>query len=471
MPMIRYAYAAVQPSRLYEGGWDRVRVAAKQSRMDRNLVTQASEILNEDFDPKKYLLTHCTIVASVDTYAPKGSKVGAATVDGKSVVRKTAAYRIKPECDQFINNNIDSWARPVLLKSFETFRGGHNFLEHVQKEELSKGRLLDAVARDIGPSIYIDLLVATSRKHTELVSSIEAGELTTLSMGCSIDGSTCTKCGHWAADETEMCEHVRYEKGNVFYDDEGVRHRVAELCGDESLEPTGGVQFIEASWVKVPAFRGATMRNVIEIATAAQSDKVARRLGEVLTAPAPFYSIGRSVAASVRTASEDPFGGGAEPSAEEPAAPESNSKDLDALEEEIRGHIMERVRKKLKDQISQSDLKESILPSDAPNDGIVKQAARTYRAALGDVVSTARTGSELMGRVARINARAGVSVPGNLYRVALQVGATSHHDDLEAYLAACRVSLGRSPTGTEARTLIRLSALLTAFHRSVARRK
>lgn len=206
MPFLRYANArVVKTTNLNNGGWDNIRVASGKVRADRNLVTQASKILGSEFDPSKYLLTHATIVASVDTVAVPGDKIGSLVVGGKKVVRKTASYRVKPECDIYINNNLDAFSRPVLLKSYPTFIGGHSFLEHVQIEELSKGRILDAVARDIGDSLYVDILVANDRKHTQLIEDIESGRISTLSMGCSIDGSICTKCGNWAADETEMC--------------------------------------------------------------------------------------------------------------------------------------------------------------------------------------------------------------------------------------------------------------------------
>lgn len=462
MPMIRYARAAVQPTRLYEGGWDRVRVAARQNRSDRSLVESASKILKRDFDPKEYLLTHCTLVASVDTYAPAGAKAGETEFEGKKVVRKTARFRIKPECDEFINNNLDSWARPVLLKSYKTLVGAHNFLEHVQLEELSKGRILDAVARDIGPSVYVDILVATERKHVELVRDIESGRLNTLSMGCSISGSTCTQCGHWAADDTEMCPHVRFLKGNVFYDEQGQKHRVAELCGDESIEPTGGVEFIEGSWVEVPAFGGARLRNIIEVSSGTPSvrRKVKRQLEAahadrvpVLGAQAPRK------AASARTAEEDPFG--EEPAAEEePMAPEPEKDPLQSLEDEISTAVLDRVKSRLKKNLEKDKLETGLLPSDAPNDTMVKQAARVYRAALADLVYTSTSPRTFLGRLARLNHRSGVFVPGTLYRVALQVGPKSLHPSLEGFLAACRVALKRPPTPAEAKTLIRLAALL-----------
>jgi len=139
----------------------------------------------------------------------------------------------------------------------------HN-CEHVQIEEQSKGRIIDAAARDIGDSIYVDILIATDRRHASLIRDIESGRMGTMSMGCSVTETQCTKCGNVAADETEMCEHIKYAKGNYEYDSHGNKYRVAELCGHTTLDPTGGVTFIEASWVAVPAFQGAVMRNVLE---------------------------------------------------------------------------------------------------------------------------------------------------------------------------------------------------------------
>lgn len=212
MPMVKYARASIvhpgvgmSPERSFNR-WQKVR---KASRRDGNvsvdLIGQASEIFDAPFDPSKYLLTHATIVASVDVYQPPGVKLGSVVDEGFQVNRKYGDFRIKPESDRYINNNLDAWSRPVLLKSYKTFIGGHNFVEHVQIEDLSKGRIIDAAARDIGESVYVDILIATDRQHRDLVTALESGKMSTLSMGCTIDGSICTKCGHWAADETEMC--------------------------------------------------------------------------------------------------------------------------------------------------------------------------------------------------------------------------------------------------------------------------
>ena len=148
----------------------------------------------------------------------------------------------------------------------------HN-CEHVQIPALSKGKVIDAVLREIpigkdtaGKDVttyYVDILVATDRKHTDLIRKIESGETSKLSMGCLITFSVCSKCGNRAVDETQACSCVKYEKNNYFYDQNGVRRRVAELCGHFS-EPES-VRFIDASWVKNPAFTGAVLRNVVDV--------------------------------------------------------------------------------------------------------------------------------------------------------------------------------------------------------------
>ena len=218
MPFVKYARATVVKPHVSKDTWGSIRTASHATKLSGNLIEQATDIFNEKFSPDKYLLTHATIVASVDTYDVSNVKMGSVTEDGFRVNRRFANFRIKPECDKFINNNLDSWDRDVLLKSYRTFVGAHNFVEHVQIEDLSRGRIIDACARDIGDSVYIDILVATDRKHEDLVKAIESGKMASMSMGCTVDFTVCTKCGHVAADETEMCKHVRYEKGNVFYD-------------------------------------------------------------------------------------------------------------------------------------------------------------------------------------------------------------------------------------------------------------
>jgi hypothetical protein len=127
----------------------------------------------QKYNTKDYLFTHDTACCSV------------ATEDN--------GYWIKPACFELINANGNAWTNPVLLGSFKTFIGGDNFLEHMQIPSLSKGKILDAIIRPVkhhsdkynedADIYYVDILIATNRKHTNLISRIESGELSTLSMG------------------------------------------------------------------------------------------------------------------------------------------------------------------------------------------------------------------------------------------------------------------------------------------------
>ena len=599
--MFRYARAFAQHPRVREGAWDRVRVAGSKDRLDRSLVDVASKILNAPFDPSRYLLTHATIVASVDTVDVPNVRVGKTTENGRVVNRKTSKYRVSAETDKYINNNHDAWSREVLLKSYGTFIGGHNFLEHVQVEDLSKGRIIDAVARDIGDSVYVDILIATDRKHSELIRDIESGKLSTLSMGCflpgtrvsladgtriaiedvqpgdrvlthlgrsrevlnkqirggrwsvrkieavgvpstitatevhpffvrrsdghleevlakdlkvgdllsfpggesstpitsieagtyegwvhdmeveedhsyvvegvavhncSIDGSVCTKCGNWAADETEMCEHIRFAKGNVFYDESGQRQRIAELCGDESLDPTGGVTFIEASWVEVPAFRGAVARNVISLSSN-DTSRTAQQLASVVsTLPPKVDRSGRAKAAAFE-GSEEP----AEdtPSEEAPAKP-SGPAGFSDLEESIRNQILENVRTRL-----QNDLAGGSKDSAGANDSVVHSAAlrrarkaaksQMYAAAVRTLLASSETDFGFIRRLARLNREAGVFLPDSVYTTPLRVGALGKFRTVEEYLGACARISGARFSGSEKKTLVRLGTLLRTFQR------
>ena len=88
----------------------------------------------ENIDLNDYLLSHCTIISSVD-------------------VEKDIDYYITPETEIGVNSNNDCCERELLLNSYKTFIGGYNFLEHKQIKELNKGFIVDAVARDIGKFI------------------------------------------------------------------------------------------------------------------------------------------------------------------------------------------------------------------------------------------------------------------------------------------------------------------------------
>lgn len=361
----------------------------------------------------------------------------------------------------------------------------HN-CEHVQVEELSKGRIIDAVARDIGDSVYTDILIATNRKHASLIKDIESGKMGTLSMGCSVTETQCTKCGNVAADETEMCEHVRYAKGNYEFDSQGRKYRIAELCGHHTLDPTGGVTFIEASWVAVPAFQGAVMRNILnpeqvssgahdkvrailaspppEWTNEGEMEKAARLQTPTVNPPVDVSDEQRIRSEFTRLGQFPPMPGmeGGEPGAEEAKDPLEELEDK--LEKSILDRVRKRIEKKLRGEEEEADTDTGELAV-STNENINHQAAMKRRAALVNgaeaIIRIARSDIELLDGLARLHESHGIKISRALYRAVLRAGSTDGQPSLEKYLSRCAEVLGRKPTTGEAKTMVRLGRILS----------
>ena len=271
----RYAKAIVSQRNVAFDEWMETLRNQNEGAVPKDHVHRIAKNVLRKCDPKQYLLSHATIVASVDTYAPKNVKLGRQMNSGVQIDVRWPNFRVKPECHDIINNNGDAWERSLLLSTYRTFIGAHNYLEHIQLPELSKGFIVDAIARDLGKTSYIDILVATDRKHKQLVTDIQSGKIDSMSMGCISLFTICSRCGNVAADDAQICPCVSYMgKHAKFVDEEGVEQVVCELIGHVSVPNSN--QFIEASWVGNPAFRGAVRRNILNPDEA----KLAAKLGE-----------------------------------------------------------------------------------------------------------------------------------------------------------------------------------------------
>jgi len=497
MAFLKQANAMVVHPRVSGRGWDRTRRVATSGATSQNLTDQAREILGGSLDPDRYLFTHCTIVASVDTESPPDVKLGKIKEASSSrmIDRRYPDFLIKQACADFINNNGDSWARPVLMASYPTFIGGHNFQEHVQIEEKSKGRIIDAVARDIGDSVYVDILVATHRKHGSLVTDIESGKMGTLSMGCTTDFTICSQCGHFAVDETELCDHIRHAKLNTFLDDHGKKRVIAELCGHvdytENDEAPGGVRFIEASWVAVPAFPGAVMRNIMQAPEG--TGKSDSELRAILASPPQFWS-DRAMAKAASLHQGFDFGGGDEGgdagdagaagAAETPKEDSAPFKDLeDQLYALVKGKVQKRIEEELREKSTEKAL-DSLPSSDAPNDSIIKEgfasptrsrskvvaagltrqaASDRYKVALNTLVRVASSDIALVEGVATTNHVYGVRVAREVYRTALKVGAIHRYPSPESFMQSCVKRMGRKLSSAELRVVVRVGTMLSRW--------
>lgn len=278
MAMLKFGHAAVATPVVCPGKWVDKKVAP-------NRVKVAKEVIAK-YDPSQWLLSHASIMASVD-------------VDLADPKDKKSDYLIKPEYSIFVNNNGDSWERELLRAASKSFLGADNYIEHCQISELSKGKVIDVALREVPfikdqdgkdlTTLYVDILIATNRKHKDIVDKISSGEYCALSMGCQIQFSICTQCGRKIEDETQACKDIRYFKHNTYYDKNGIKRIVAELCGHKS-DPDS-CKFIDASWVRKPAFEGAVLRNILNMGDTASQD-VGDKIQKAVAFPSFEYAPG-----------------------------------------------------------------------------------------------------------------------------------------------------------------------------------
>lgn len=440
--------------------------------------SRIAKVVSSEFSPDQYLLSHATIVASVDVQDGTG-KLGRSLEGGFELDRKYQDYLVTPETAQFVNNNGDCWSRQCLLNTYKTFIGGQNFVEHLQIPEMSKGTIVDAVARDIGPSVYVDILVATARKHTQLIEAINGGQVNAMSMGCTVAYCICTQCGNVAVDETQMCSHSRYMKRQFFVDAQGQKRIIAELCGHAS-DPDS-VKFIEASWVANPAFTGAVLRSILSDEEARTLDN---RIQVAFSLPKQEMDLSHFLKAARALKGFGFDQGGQESAQQAPAAP---SEPVDPVADAVR-KLEDHVRTKVLDEINNRiDPKPAHIPDPAAGENtLVKQASRSpyWRRVARQIGSTVknpaqarktfqgvllqrhhgwnalRTANYTKNEVLAVSRYVDLVNQGSragdldLYRTLIAVGGLNAYPDSAGFLAACRRVLGRNLSQGDIDTLV-----------------
>jgi intein/homing endonuclease len=419
-------------------------------------------------------------------------------------------------------HNSDCWERSLLLSTYRTFIGAPNYLEHIQIPELSKGFIVDAIARDLGNTCYVDILVATDRKHQILVRDIMAGNISALSMGCISLFTCCNRCGNVASDDTQLCPCIMYDgKGSKFADEEGVEHRLGELIGHVSVPNSN--TFIEASWVRNPAFKGAVRRNFLNddmAASVAFSDALTRGEAVMLRRSMDPLPTGIPLAASTRVAEEQDQSqsrGGDEPAfgkpadapggqgpdddgkkkddgAEDdvppigdpaPAAPSGSDK-MQGLVDKAQELLLEGIVKGLGDKLapkpedvptatpslSDSDMNETLLATSSRGPASVAAVAKRFsgNAALIRFYAATRR-SILSNRVTGLTPRdlivfswihdtvRSAAMPAALYQAAMNTGPSSDFPSERSYVAACKVRVGRALSAPEQKFFVRIGRI------------
>lgn len=224
----------------------------------KNLTPQNTQKVVCEIDLDNYVYIHTTIMASIDL--DPGSD-----------------HFITRETEKYINTNGDAWPRDELLKDYHTFvDSGVVYVEHDQNPERAKGKVLDAIARDMGDTVLIDLLFCVDKRHGDLVRNIETGIANAVSMGCTTKYTVCSICGNIAHDEKEYCTHVKRQKNQMIRCEDGVYRKACELCYANT--------FYDCSIVANPAFAGAVFRRLVaadQISAKLFSNLLCKKIGSL----------------------------------------------------------------------------------------------------------------------------------------------------------------------------------------------
>jgi hypothetical protein len=157
------------------------------------------------------------------------------------------------------NMNGDGFPFQELQASYQTFRGKGNFLDHKSDDiRMIRGLVIDAYLNN--EDQCVECLIAVDRvSHPQLARHIETGVVNSVSMGTRVGFSNCSVCANVARTEDDYCNHIKSYKGMKF--GALVNNAAHKFGGWPVHEVNHELEFIELSWVSVPAFKEA---NVLE---------------------------------------------------------------------------------------------------------------------------------------------------------------------------------------------------------------
>ena len=167
------------------------------------------------------------------------------------------------------NGNFDFFPRKELESSYSSFISRNIFLDHNSESSLySIGKIIDAVPVDDKESgeFYIELVGKIDRTlHPEICRKIETGELNSTSMGCSVDESICSVCGHVLhSDADEKCNHMGMNLGKQFPAEVDIpEYSIKKGDMVPCFSINKGIVFNEDSIVGVPADPTAVIKTVL----------------------------------------------------------------------------------------------------------------------------------------------------------------------------------------------------------------
>jgi len=167
-----------------------------------------------------------------------------------------------------VNKNNDGWPAEELAKSYKTFLGRPNFIDHNNDDvRRTRGVIIDShlivddektaaldpyystAPQEHLPPTSVEILIEVDAKtFPELAKEIRSGRISATSMGANIERSVCSVCKNEATAPSQYCAHVQ-QKGATFE----IESDTGEKTHKKAYEDCYGVNFFEDSFVFDPA--------------------------------------------------------------------------------------------------------------------------------------------------------------------------------------------------------------------------
>lgn len=175
-------------------------------------------------------------------------------------------FKAKAIAADEVNSNGDYFPKDELLKSYATFVGVPFYTNHENQDiTKAKGKLIHAEWNDKDNSAYVVGFV-DREAYPGICRGIEQDYMTGVSMGCSVEYSTCSICNNRAANVDEYCTHIKFKKGRKFSGSakDVITGETKKFDNAAVFERNYGIRFIELSGVGDPACRSCRIEGVFD---------------------------------------------------------------------------------------------------------------------------------------------------------------------------------------------------------------
>lgn len=172
-----------------------------------------------------------------------------------------------------INQNFDGWPSEELKRAAHTFVGKPVFVNHENFDpNQARGVVVASRYVENGNDKYIEVVQEIDAKRFPLLAhEIKTGGLDSVSMGAEAGFTICSYCNNRATDLHDMCDHVKYHKGEKLG---RFNHRTGQREEVLVYESCHKISFFELSYVFDPADETAVASKVI-MASAGRRPKIA----------------------------------------------------------------------------------------------------------------------------------------------------------------------------------------------------